>query len=289
MKNGRKDYRLSSETFLALTNAFRENGWDIPDENAGLESRFNRFCERLSLFETSKQMVIIELTKRFTVINSTDYLRILISLLDRLSNTPDCSLASTKKAFIYPLISPNDFEKTKSSKFVWYMMREEQVQYHRLLLGKELIYCEINQASWAINAKSDEKILLVDDYIGSGETATSAICWFEREHGIVPSQIVILALAGQQTGISQLQALGVDVYTFHSFERGISDYYEGNELTSNTIAMENIEKQIKVDSGYEFGYKRSEALISLIRTPNNTFPVFWKKIRKGNIAPFQRN
>lgn len=289
MKWEKKNYRISAEVFLALSQVFKDNGWDIPNETAGLEDRFNRFCERLSLFEMSEQKTIIELTKRFVVINSTEYLSVLVSLLNQLNDDASCSLISARKVFIYPLISPDDFEKTKSSKFVWYMMREEQVKYHRLLIGKELVYCEINQAGWAENIKQNEKVLLVDDYIGSGETAAGAVRWFEDAHGIRPSQIVVFTLAGQQHGINYLKSLGIEVYAFHTFQRGISDYYKDDDLITHTIIMEQIENQLRVDNAYKFGYNRSEALISLARAPNNTFPVFWKKVNKSNVVPFPRD
>lgn len=289
MKKNEKNYRISAEVFLALTQVFRDNGWEIPDESAGMESRFNRFCERLSLFETPEQKMIIDLTKRFVVINSTEYLSTIISLLDSLTGMQECSLIPAKKILIYPLISPNDFEKTKSSKFVWYMMREEQVKYHPLLLNKKLVYCEIVQANWSANLKQDEKILLVDDYIGSGETATDAIKWFQETYNIALSQIVILSLAGQKIGIEHLQSLGVEVYSFRVFQRGITDFYCDDDLRNHIVNMKRIENELKVDSKYNFGYNKSEALISLTRTPNNTFPVFWKKAGGKNIVPFPRD
>ena len=55
--------------------------------------------------------------------------------------------------------------------------------------------------------------------------------------------------------------------------------------------MKKIENKIPKVSKYRMGYEKSEALISLMRTPNNTFPIFWKGIISKGIeidAPFQR-
>jgi hypothetical protein len=41
--------------------------------------------------------------------------------------------------------------------------------------------------------------------------------------------------------------------------------------------MKDIEKKINIRGEFSLGYKQSESLISMIRTPNNTFPVFWEK------------
>ena len=57
---------------------------------------------------------------------------------------------------------------------------------------------------------------------------------------------------------------------------------------NNIKLMTQIENKLKIDKNFSFGYNRSEALISLIKTPNNTFPVFWFTNKKHNVAPFLR-
>ena len=51
--------------------------------------------------------------------------------------------------------------------------------------------------------------------------------------------------------------------------------------------MESIEEKIKAHDNEKLGYMGSEALITLARTPNNTFPVFWKQ-KNNKKAPFPR-
>ena len=52
--------------------------------------------------------------------------------------------------------------------------------------------------------------------------------------------------------------------------------------------MHEIEDILKVDSKYSFGFNQTEALISLIKTPNNTFPVYWYEKNGHSHAPFPR-
>jgi hypothetical protein len=52
--------------------------------------------------------------------------------------------------------------------------------------------------------------------------------------------------------------------------------------------MEHIEKNLDIPDDYLFGYKKSEALVTMIRTPNNTFPVFWYNKKNEDNAPFPR-
>ena len=187
------------------------------------------------------------------------------------------------------VISPDDFEKTKSSKFVWYLLRDEKIKYHKVFTEKELVFCDICQVSWIENIKPSEKVFLVDDFIGSGETAEKAINWYINHHNIKLDKIAILALAAQRAGIEALQQKGIEVYTYYCFDKGISDFYTGDELDKYTTLMEKIESKLKVDARYNFGYNRSEALVALTRAPNNTFPVFWRKNGKNKIVPFPRD
>ncbi len=55
--------------------------------------------------------------------------------------------------------------------------------------------------------------------------------------------------------------------------------------------MLKMEKRIPAASFFSLGYNRCEALITLARTPDNTFPIFWKKYKIGKQsfdAPFSR-
>jgi hypothetical protein len=74
-------------------------------------------------------------------------------------------------------------------------------------------------------------------------------------------------------------------------KKGISDYYHSPIREEKTRIMKEIEKLIRMKKRFSLGYNSSEALFTLIKTPNNTFPVFWKEYKKNGVifeAPFQR-
>ena len=285
-----KDLRLSANIFLNLIDVFKTKGWEIPSDTSGMESRFNRFCERLSILDTKEQQLVIELTRRFTDISGNEYLQLIIKLLNRICDEGTNVFSATKKFFILPLVAPQDFNRTKSSSFVWYYFRDELVKYNPLFAGKNLVYCDIEKASWISNLETDEMVILVDDYVGSGETAVGAIKWLVDSFKTDPKQIVILSIAAQEFGVKHIsQETGVVTYSYYQFTRGISDFYSGDQRDDYLETMNGIEDKLKVDSEDRLGYNKSEALISLIRTPNNTFPVFWKAKNKSKPAPFPRD
>ena len=51
--------------------------------------------------------------------------------------------------------------------------------------------------------------------------------------------------------------------------------------------MKNISKMFISNEKMYLGYNDSEGLVSMIRTPNNTFPFYWYEKKKGH-APFSR-
>ena len=71
-------------------------------------------------------------------------------------------------------------------------------------------------------------------------------------------------------------------------KRGISDKYPKAEAEEKLNMMRNISRQIKGPRNMILGYENSEGLVSMIKTPNNTFPVYWYENKKYPSAPFVR-
>ena len=70
-------------------------------------------------------------------------------------------------------------------------------------------------------------------------------------------------------------------------KKGISDRTDGNKDAFCKL-MKEIETRIKVRENCEFGYSHSEGLVKMMRTPNNTFPIYWMKNKKNKAPPFPR-
>ena len=111
----------------------------------------------------------------------------------------------------------------------------------------------------------------------------------EYNLGIVRYQIVFEPYFERKFAEKNLVWQTITVFSYLHFKRGISDRYVGEQLDTYSRIMTHIEDKLKVAAKDRFGYNQSEALISLIRTPNNTFPVFWKSYGKNKIVPFPRD
>ncbi len=97
----------------------------------------------------------------------------------------------------------------------------------------------------------------------------------------------IIALVSMQQGMDFLRQDGVQVFSSVVMRKAISDRTDGKDASFRPL-MESLEAAIKVRSEYTFGYAHSEGLVKMIRTPNNTFPIFWMKNKKNQSPPFPR-
>ena len=160
----------------------------------------------------------------------------------------------------------------------------------RFFNNKEVIITSINCLPKNLQNSSVKKLFLVDDFSGSGETVFSCLDYLKQEKQILGNKITILLLAGMKDSINKIQQKGYEVYCDLIQEKGISSIIDDIKRNDFTILMNEIEAKYHIDINSEihFGYNHSESLITLIRTPNNTFPIFWDSTKVKN-APFKRN
>ncbi len=268
-----------------LYTIFNEKKWN---DNDGNEIVFNNFCKLLENLSETQRDLIIELAERYTWITYNEYNSQLIKILERIENE---KLKSLKRIVLFPIMKPEKKRETKSGNAVLYMVQAliPFLQgYKHITFNKIETFEEITADSFKIN--DDEAIFLLDDYLGSGETIESTLTEILKNKKIKLSNLYIISISAQKESLDYINSLGISIYTEHLSEKGISDYYSPPALEEKTNIMLEIEKLIP-GNHFRFGYNGSEALITLIRTPDNTFPIFWKEYKKKGEkyeAPFSR-
>ena len=276
MKKSKSNITIS--LLYETQNIFSEQGWDKDDVSSTF---FNKYCDMLEFFSDDQQELILELTRKFLKIGLAEYISYINKTLSKIEKS---IFDGCNKIYILPLIRYSDFGKCKSQLYIQYMFKFPEVRKHPVLVDTETKPIVIETLDSLPNNINDtpNMILFVDDFIGSGETAASAINSWITEYGISKNKIKVLSLIAQETGILNIESIGIAVYCFTILNKGISDNYIGNDLEYRLTIMEGIEDFLKVKEGYRFGYNHSEALVSLARTPNNTFPVFWLETTLDN-------
>lgn len=271
--------QLSITRLEQLRALFAEKRWPI-DEDIEL-SVFERFYKTLSVLDDNEQSFLIDLTYRFDHIPLNNYLELMKPSLQQLRKD------AGKNTLLFVTCTPKkDAGTVKSSSTVLYQLKGTTIK-QQLDLTPTLVVDNITRIPRYKIDKSTT-IVLVDDFVGTGDTAVAAV---EFIHELVPSlkdntQIILFCIVALHQGIERMNGIGVKTYYAIERRKAISEEMSETNRDSAVSLMQGIEKRLKkLRKEYMFGYKGSEALVCLERCPNNTFPVYWLT---KNIAPYER-
>lgn len=287
MKKQKKQKTLSAQYLIKINKVFEKNQWLIEDTEDATNSLFNRYCERiLDIGENKKKDLMLELTERYLWVEEDEYLEYLIDALVKLIALKS-NITEKTKIYVMPLISPDDEGKTKSSSMLVYLFNSVKLRHNSKLSKYKFEIVDKKSEIELYLKEQDAVLLLADDYIGTGETAEKCIMQMMKK-GVEPHQLAILSLVAQESGINYLEQYGICITSSIIRKKGISDYYEGKMLEDNIKLMQEIETKMSIKEKYKFGYGGSESLVTMCRTPNNTFPLFWEESGNMKVAPFPR-
>jgi len=277
--------KVELNTILKLFEIFTNKKWI---EIAGYEESLSRFGELIDNLKSEQIELILELTERYRWFSLNEYHSQLRILLKNLHNS---HLNGINKVYLFPIIKPKDEMNTKSGHAVMYMLdsiKPSIPEYTNIDFIKLNGFEDL--APEKLNIQEGKILLLVDDFIGSGGTLNSTLDEIEKNDSIKENFIILSVMIQEDTN-NNLINNQIRTVIGESTKKGISSYYEGEDLSYKSSIMNEIERLIPKVKDYRFGYEKSEALVTMVKTPNNTFPIFWKDFqKKGKIykAPFAR-
>lgn len=278
-KENQKSPELSIQDFVRIQAVFERKKWPIDDYFN--DDVFGNFCSMLAGLEPEQRDLIITLTEKFLWIQESAYIKHFSVAFDAFITSYDFSRG--KRIYICPLLPEEDFGKSKSSVSLLYFVRARLDAIQRNYSEYSITYADSPNTVNLDLIKENYTLCLIDDFIGTGETVKRAAKYFlDRE--ITKDMMAIVSLVGMKTGLSELNNNGYNTYTDINCDKGISD---GGTETQIEL-MKKIEESIKVYDDCKFGYKGSEALVKMMRTPNNTFPIYWLRNTRNKFAPFPR-
>lgn len=276
---------LDISTITRLHSTFSDKKWIYND---GQKEIYENFCQLLGNLDFEQQQLILELVDRYTWITLNEYQARLINILNSI---PKEKIDPLKKIILFPIMKPEDEAKTKSGHTVLYMTYAfipHLTNYKHIDFVKIESYEKIISEKFRLNSNSH--IFLLDDYLGSGETIEATINKILENKSISTDQISVISIITERASVCFLEENNISCYTDMITLRGISDFYKSPDLEEKIKIMVEIEKLIP-GNNFRFGHNESEGLITLLKTPDNTFPIFWMKHRKDSIkynAPFER-
>jgi hypothetical protein len=137
--------------------------------------------------------------------------------------------------------------------------------------------------------RDGDTAILVDDFVGTGKTATRKLEWLKAR---MPKNcsLKFISFAAMEASKTLVATTGADFFSYIFLKRGISDVFLGAELSEAQMMMMSLEIKLgatwkgKSLASYNFGYARSEALYAQegANVPNNVFPVFWWPVDKDD-------
>lgn len=275
------------ESISILNKIFKRKEWYDRDVN---ESVFDNFCLLLDNIKEHERDLILELIDRYEWISFNQYQE---KILEVLESVEEEKLKGLKKIYIFPVIKREDEGGIKSGPFLMYQIKACKNLLKKYSSVEFVLISKFKSLSESeLKLKESECIFLLDDYVGSGETLNFCLDEIEQNSSITNEKLNIITIAFQRETYDSLITQGISVYTNFISPRGLSDFNVSPILDEKINLMLDIEKLIPGGSNFSLGYNNSEALITLARTPDNTFPIFWMRHRIGKKyfdAPFSRN
>ena len=278
--------KIDIDIVMKLYALFADKKWN---EIEGNKKVFENFCRLTDNLTPDQIELIFELTKRYKWITYNEYNSKLTNILKSIYESYGEYI---KKIYLFPIIKPEDEEKIKSGNNIIYMIRGIKPFLEDY---DKIIFVELNKfeslTEENLKLKDNEVLLLVDDYVGSGETLKATLKEVFKNKTITNEKVVVSSIILQKDSLEFLNNITVNSYSSDNVIKEISQFYESPELEEKIKIMEEIEKLIPGGNNFSFGYEQSEALVTMILTPDNTFPIFWKEHRKNGQkfkAPFPR-
>ncbi|RJO60953.1 hypothetical protein C4544_04070 [candidate division WS5 bacterium] len=268
---------------------FDELNWKSKGDDNTINKLFDRFVEMLYNLSEDERNLVIEMTKDFLLCNTlVAYNDTFNKILDGLN---DSVYENVREIIALPLVSPEDADKSKSGDFCLYLFKGKLAAIAREKNIKFNQYVILDALNKYHGDRENALIFFIDDFIGSGITANKAIKYYNTKLRVSTDRACILALVSQKSAIEYLEDPSVKIIVGFMRFKGIYDSTRISDKYNAYLLMDAIENKLNIREIYKRGYRQTEALVSMIRCPNNTFPVYWCRHRvdgKTWPAPFER-
>lgn len=275
------------QNYYRLNILFKKQDWHKIDYDG---YSYERFCELLTNISSEQADLILELAENFIWLSPNQCEYSFFKLFKEFTETFQ-RLSEIEKIYVFPVMSVRDEKRTKSGHMMLYKLRALRPKLSKLKAIEIIEFETFSEIKKHKFSPTKDLIFLVDDFLGSSDTIMETLTEILKNRSIAISNIHVFTIASHQESVSFLNDYSITLHSSLTVNKGISDKYKGEEKNIKAKLMENIESMIKMKKIFKFGYKGCEALISLERTPDNTFPIFWHDYTKEKeifTAPFPR-
>jgi len=251
---------------------------------------FQRFGVLLTLLSSAERDLVLTLLEDFL---NCGLFQVFPLVTQAIEQIPPPVVDAVDNVVFLPLAETKKNGKPKSSSTFLYMLEHHVAPFLELFSGKHIAsYERMDSLAAEAPGRGPSLIIMVDDFVGSGESATKTIGRFRAKVAKPTDSVVVVAAVAQQQGINLIRAETVEVYAAVHRVKGISDSAKLADQAHALTIMDSLEERLGIHGDYRRGFRQCESLVKMIRTPNNTFPVFWHpRTSTGEEwpAPFRRH
>lgn len=275
-----------------LERVFADNGWDLSAGDGAfryyktLYSKFYNFMNSLNLEE---QDLIFPLISIYHYCPAGRYDSLVWRMAEEIN---DLWGDKYESLYILTLTKPEEAGHSKGASFIVSHMRDQAIQEEYDLTRKPLyLYENQNLLKKKHDDRDNSLVVFVDDFIGSGETAIDTIQYFIDNIKKDSDRVVVFSFVAMQAALESIAAIGVEIKTFVQLPKGITESGLFKDIDGAKELMMRLEEKLAIPAFYQLGYEQSEATATMMRTPDNTFPVFWypeDKHGSKSLAPMPR-
>ena len=265
---------LGATDVLRLRKIFTDLQW--PESRTfedPVSNRFDRFCEFAAHLSQTEIEVFIDLTREFLWVKEFAYRE---RIYEALKAIPNSLVANRKSLYLVPVVAPKDRGIAKSSSAMLYSTAKIGLRHFpklRAILKDTLTDPQYLKDS--MSQRDNSLVLFIDDFVGTGQTVEEMLLEYDRNWRIPSDLPVIVSIVAQAIGKKRIEDLGYKFFSAIVRSRAISDSTTVSDKKRVLKVIRNIEERMKISRKYSLGFEKSEALVSMIRTPNNTLPIFW--------------
>ncbi|SFX48136.1 hypothetical protein SAMN03097694_2405 [Janthinobacterium lividum] len=280
---------LNVQVLGQFVKIWSEKNWKFPTKGDS-DRAFETFSQLLSELNEEEQQLLLELTRSYSRYGFTDYQGLLINAFSKINKS---YLIGMEQVLLAPLLNPSDDLRrdAKSGHALLYPAEHVAIPTNENFIGVPVnALSTTDSISENLNGKAT-LVILLDDFIGSGDTAKNCVlaCMDKITKN---DRLIVVTLVAMSHAIAHLfDNYGILIVSGEISAKGIAANANIVNKKRAYQIIDGIEQKINVSRDYRRGYNKSEALISMMRTPDNTFPMYWCNRRDGGgtwPAPFPR-
>lgn len=136
------------------------------------------------------------------------------------------------------------------------------------------------RAKTALRESTFRNLVLVDDFSGSGQSASDFLEWAKEliANEKLGEKNIYLVFFCAMEKTKEFLPEAEHIYVIEWLKRGISDHYPTQDIHWRLSDMIRLESSLgKLPRKFSLGFAKSESLygVELLNIPNNNFPMFW--------------